>query len=126
MRIDGSAFAELLKIVDDHQRPSRDTGIHNPIGANLGTERDSFNVSFPVRPGHINLLQPLELRNGDLRDQQGVVANFGFCLDTAELPRSQEVFGIGESGSYSNGAGLVIHLAVHESDLTLLWKVLAI
>src|SRR3984893_15467186 len=103
MRIDGSAVAELLEIVNDHERPRRDTGNDNPVGANLRAEGYGFNVSFPVRPGNINLLQPLELLNGYLRYQQGVVPNFGFCLDTAELAGAAHASRDRERSRYSNG-----------------------
>ena len=106
MRIDGGTVAELLEIVDDHERPRRDTGIDNPVGANLRTEGYGFNMSFPVGPGDINLLQPLELLNRYLRYEQGVVANFGFGLDPTELAGTQEISGIRKGGSDSNGAGL--------------------
>ena len=89
MRIDGSTVAELLEIVDDHERSGRNTGIDNPVGANLRTEDYGFNVRFPVRSGNINLLQPLELLNGYLRYEQGVVPNFSFRLDTTKLARTQ-------------------------------------
>ena len=126
MRIDGSAVVKFLKIVDDDQRPGRDTGIHNPVRANLGPQRYGFNVRLAIRPGHINLLHALELGNGYLRYEQRVMANFGLCLDTAELARAQEISRIRKRCSDSNSAGLAIHLAVNEGNAPLVRKILAI
>src|ERR1700722_4397493 len=126
MRIDGRAVAKFLQIVDDDQRPSRDTGIHNPIRADLGAELYGFNVSLAIRPGHINLLHALELRNGYLRYEQRAMANFGVCLDPAELAWAQEISGIRKRCGDSNSAGLAIHLAVNEGNAPLVRKILAI
>ena len=116
MRSDRSTFTELLKVVCDDHRARVDATFNEPVGADLWAELDSREVSFAIGAGEIDLVQSLELLHRNLRDEQGVVANFRGSFDAAELARAQNVARIREGGGDADSAGLRVYLAIDESD----------
>ncbi len=53
MRVDGSALAQLLQVVDDHFRSGSDDAIDQPVGANLGTELHGSEMGLMVIAGDV-------------------------------------------------------------------------
>ena len=69
-------------------------------------------------------MKALKILHRHLRNEQRIMAMFGFGLDSPELPRPKNVPWIRKRGSDSNGAGLHIDLSVHEGDQSFVREVL--
>jgi hypothetical protein len=108
-----------LKVIGDDQRAGPYTAFDQPVGADLGAELNCGHVSLTVGTGDINLVQALELLHGDLRDKEGAMANFGICLDAAELTGTEDVARVGKLGGDADRTGFRVHLAIDEGDVPL-------
>ena len=117
--VDGSALAKLLQVVDDDLRARSKAAFYQPVVADLGPEFDRGEMGFIVAARDIDLLQTLQFLHRNLRDEQGIVTQLRLASDTAELAGAENVVGIGEHGSDADGAGLCVHLAIDELDVTL-------
>ena len=74
----------------------------------------------------VDLLDSLQLLNGNLGNQQRTVADFRGRRHAPELAGAQNIAGIGKCGGDADGAGLLVHLAIDEDDVPPVWVRLAI
>ncbi len=99
LRTDRRAFAELLKVVDDHERSAGKTAFDNPAIAILRAERDIVHMHRVVGCDGVDLFLALKLCDRNLRNQNCAVKSFGLGFNSSELAGAKDVTRIGNAAA---------------------------
>src|SRR5262245_55978514 len=86
--------------------------LNNPLVACPLTHFDSANTYLVVLVHNCNLVAALKFSDRALRDEKSARSHIGRSSDSGVPTRAENVFVVGESPSYSNGAGGLINFAV--------------
>src|SRR2546426_10348330 len=97
-----NAFTRLQPFLNNPHVSREVTHLHGP---------DTYLVVC-AHNGH--LIAALEFRDRALRNEQCPFSNIGRSADSAVPTGAQNIFRVGESSGYSNGASALIHLAIRE------------
>src|SRR5262249_27825035 len=113
------AAANLLQALGHHPLTGLDPVGDHPERFVAGTHLDAADVDRVVGPDGRQLIAPLDLLPGALRDDERALQALGHHLHACELSRAQEIVRIVEQGLDLNGAGLRLDLPVVRRRLPL-------
>src|SRR5262245_27744526 len=120
----GHAFwADLLAVlhpdepVDDHALAGLQAPVDEPLGPVTRADLHRADLDPVVESDHAHLVEILKLLDGGLGDEERPAARLQRRADLRELPRPQDVSGIGEKPADAQGPGGGVDAAPHDVEL---------
>jgi hypothetical protein len=124
--IDWRAFPELLKVVLNHKRTTRETVFNHQTVAVLRAQLHVVYMYGVICGYRVDLLLALELRNCNLGYQNRAVPDLGLSPYACKLSRPENIPWIGESRRNSDRSSLRIELTIDELDVPVVWISLSV